>query len=693
MNGFEIFKPFVDGYYDVENQYLNYIYKMAEKYFRMDDKEKNSLKNIDSVRKLVLRKRKLFLKSIGGLPSFNEPMKAKIKDKIYRNNYRIEKILYESLPKFYVTALLYVPENFDKPMPAILFLCGHARDAKAYDLYQRVCIDLVNNGFIVLAIDPIGQGERLQYWDPINKREIVRWGTYEHSYAGLQCTLTGSNIARYFIYDAMRGVDYLYTRREVDVNRIGVTGSSGGGTQTSYLMMIDDRISVAVPCNYITSREAYIKTNQAHDAEQNIFGAISNRLNYDDFLIAFAPKPLLIGASAYDFFCIEGTLKSYFRAKNVYRLFNAEDKISIFIGRHTHHYSSQLREAAVNWFKIHLKGEEGDFKTKDIDIWNPNMLNVTKSGQILEDYPRAKTIFDLNLKYFRKHRFKRRRIPIDMLNRYKMDIRQLLKKLFNIDDYRGKIYPRIIKDFKYGNYICEKIFFFSEPDIILTSIMIKSGENPTILFVFENGTEDILNRMDLIESFLEKGYNAFILDVRGIGGVKTRKINPAGLYDIYGTEFKLTYDSYMLSTSTLAMRVYDVIRGIDYLFMREDVKDIGIYGNGRGAIYSFFASAMDDRISEMFFENMLYSYIDVIETKIYDRNIVDERIVFHGLLRFFDIIDLIPLIYDRKYKFINLRDSQGKIVDEDKVKEKWVNIAEKYYPYINPIQYENYHLT
>lgn len=116
-------------------------------------------------------------------------------------------------------------------------------------------------------------------------------GTMEHSYAGLQCTLVGANIARYFIWDLVRAVDFLESLPEVDSTRIGLTGNSGGGTQSSYVMLVEPRIKVAVPCTYITSREEYMKTGQAHDSEQNIFKAIVTGLNYDDFISCFAPKP------------------------------------------------------------------------------------------------------------------------------------------------------------------------------------------------------------------------------------------------------------------------------------------------------------------------------------------------------------------------------------------------------------------
>ncbi|HDH06956.1 MAG TPA: hypothetical protein ENF87_01160, partial [Thermoproteales archaeon] len=386
------FKRFVDGYYDVENQYPLYVYSRAKEFFEKEYRVKAEIKSREEFKKRREIIRKMFLESIGGLPEEKAPLNFKVKGVLERKDYKVFKVVYESLPKFYVTGLLYEPTRLSDKVPAVLFLCGHAKEAKAYPLYQKVCIEFVKNGFIVLAIDPIGQGERLQYWFP-GKGEVIKWGTYEHSYAGLQHTLIGNNIAKRFIWDGIRGIDLLTSLKEVDSERIGVTGASGGGTQTSYLMLVDDRISVAAPCNYITSREEYMWTGQAHDAEQNIYGAIKYGLNYDDFLISFAPKPLIIGASAYDFFCIEGTLKSYQIAKRIYSLYGAEDKVKLVIGEHVHSYSDYLRREVVKWFKKHLMGSE-DLEEVDLEVEDETILRVTSSGQVLEDYPDARTVYD-----------------------------------------------------------------------------------------------------------------------------------------------------------------------------------------------------------------------------------------------------------------------------------------------------------
>ena len=149
------------------------------------------------------------LEEIGGLPA-KTPLNARITGSLERGTYRIDKLVFESLPRFYVTANLYVPAGAG-PFPAVLGVAGHSNDSKAEDLYQHAWISLARRGFLVLAYDPPGQGERIEYLDPATGKSRAGVATSEHTSAGLQCLLTGTNIARYFIWDGIRAVDYLLT--------------------------------------------------------------------------------------------------------------------------------------------------------------------------------------------------------------------------------------------------------------------------------------------------------------------------------------------------------------------------------------------------------------------------------------------------------------------------------------------------
>jgi cephalosporin-C deacetylase-like acetyl esterase len=148
--------------------------------------------------------------------------------------FRVEKVLFDSQPGFHVTALLYIPDRRaeKEKLPAIVMSPGHAALGKAGNYATAAAF--ARNGFVVLSYDPIGQGERLQYPDPARAdASLATRPTGEHGEAGLQPTLIGDAVIRYFVWDAMRAVDYLSERPEVDAKRIGAFGCSGGGAITA----------------------------------------------------------------------------------------------------------------------------------------------------------------------------------------------------------------------------------------------------------------------------------------------------------------------------------------------------------------------------------------------------------------------------------------------------------------------------
>jgi dipeptidyl aminopeptidase/acylaminoacyl peptidase len=213
--------------------------------------------------------------SLGGLPD-RTPLNPQVVGTIEGDGYRVEKVVFESQPRFFVTANLYVPKGGRGPYPAVLFPLGHEEGSKSHHAWQHVLISLAKKGYVALAWDPVGQGERVQLYDEdFGGSKVVR-STTEHTILGLQCLLTGDAIARYTIWDGIRALDYLLSRPEVDPKRIGVTGNSGGGTHTSYLAALDDRFQVAAPSCYLTSWRQLLDTIGPQDGRA-VFARLSGR--------------------------------------------------------------------------------------------------------------------------------------------------------------------------------------------------------------------------------------------------------------------------------------------------------------------------------------------------------------------------------------------------------------------------------
>lgn len=265
--------------------------------------------------------RKQILSLLGTLPE-RTPLNAKILGETQADGFRIEKVLFESQPGFLVTALLYLPDGqpAGKKLPAILVAPGHGPAGKASD--YRTAALFAHNGFVVLSYDPIGQGERLQYPSPANPGvSLASRPTGEHGEASLQPMLLGDTFARYILWDAIRGIDYLTQLPQVDSQHIGAFGCSGGGAMTALTGALDPRVAaVGVAC-YTTSFDTLLPAIGPQDGEQSSPRFISSGLDFPDWIELAAPRPYAVIATYSDMFPFAGARSSVVEARRFYSLF------------------------------------------------------------------------------------------------------------------------------------------------------------------------------------------------------------------------------------------------------------------------------------------------------------------------------------------------------------------------------------
>jgi dienelactone hydrolase len=660
------FSTNVNGFYDVADQMADLLRRQAERALASQLEQKTSLSSVAAFEARRARVREHFLAAIGGLPKQRTPLNPQCTGRIERPGYTVEKLIYESLPDFLVTTLLYVPNGITKPAAAVIFVHGHWDHGKAAEEYQAVCIDLARNGFVVLAIDPPGQGERKQYYEPATGELRIAHCTDEHTYSGLQFVVGGASLARHFIWDAMRGIDYLESRVEVDPARIGITGNSGGGTQTSLLMMAEPRLAAAAPCTFIMTLASYMKSGQPQDSEQIIRGCFVDGPDHDDYLTMLAPKPVLVGVAAYDFFPIEGALEAVERAKRVYRLYGAADKLEVAIAPTGHTYGPQLREAAVNWFRVHLQGAPADFRTGSMETLPTDMLWCTPKGQVLDYRPQSRTVIDLNRERLTQQLPPRQSLTnVRELDAHVVRMRQLIPQVLGVELNKrtAPIYPRIIWQGEVDGYRCEQLFFFSETDVVVTGVLIHPNQDATQtdLVLLENGTNDIPQEHTRLHKLLAASHRLFVFDVRGVGAVQMRPVNHH--LPPHDTEYKLGCDAMMLKQSTLGMRVLDVLRAYDYLRSRGDVERIGLVGVDSGAFFAYFAAALEPGFAALTFEKLLYSYHHLAVTKYYDQRRFNLKVMAWGILAHFDLVDLLPALAPRPCTFVHLLDASGAQTD------------------------------
>ncbi len=325
--------------------------------------------------------REKLLSVYGGLPNYRGPLNARTTGTLDAGDYRIEKVMFESLPKYWVTGNLYVPNRPGK-FPAVLYAIGHWNEGKP--AAQRMAANLAMQGFVVLAFDPMGQGERFQgYWTRAGV-SLVTPGVPQHWTAGTAAFLINQTLSAYFVWDGMRALDYLTSRPEVDAERIGCTGCSGGGTQATYISALDPRVKAAAPLCYMQSFEVLFP-GPIGDSEQSPPGFLAQGLDQTDYVELFAPKPWFIGSTKEDFFTPAGAKPLYEEARNFYEIFGVQDRIKWVVGPGGHGTPIEIREGVYEWFNRWLNNGNPNWKERPVKMFTNEDLRVTATGQLAAD--------------------------------------------------------------------------------------------------------------------------------------------------------------------------------------------------------------------------------------------------------------------------------------------------------------------
>ena len=368
-----------------------YLKGLAREAFKKRRDRYEQLKSPEQCRDYAKSMREFFLRQIGPLPE-KQPLNAQVVGKIEADGYHIEKVIFESRPGHHVTAILYLP-NGTPPFPGVLVACGHSANGKAADYNQRMSILLAKHGMAALCYDPIGQGERSQLLTPDHKPKYG--STDEHTMAGIGAIPLGWSTATFRIYDGMRSIDYLASRPEVDPNRIGCTGCSGGGTMTSYLMALDERVACAAPACFLTTQERLVETLGPQDAEQNIAGQIGFGMEQTDYVLMRAPKPTLICSTTRDFFDIQGSWDTFRQAKRFYGRLGFPERVDLVEDDSQHGVTPMNRGTLTHWMQRWMLAKDEHVEEPDFPLFTDEQLTCTPQGQVML-LPDERSVFDFN---------------------------------------------------------------------------------------------------------------------------------------------------------------------------------------------------------------------------------------------------------------------------------------------------------
>ncbi len=398
------------------------------------------------------------LEVMGPFPE-KTPLNAKILRTVDKGSYKIEHIVFESRPGFFVTSSLFMQKKRKGKSPVVIYCSGHSAEGYRSSAYMHIIVNLVNKGFIVFAFDPVGQGERLEYFDPATGKSIVGGATKEHSYPGAQAFITGDSQAGYMTWDGIRAVDYLLTRKEVDPARIGITGRSGGGTQSAYISAVDERIYASAPECYITNLTRLFQSIGPQDAEQNLFNGISEGLDHADYLAVRAPKPALMITTTNDFFNIQGARETAREVSEIYKAYNKPENFGMVEDINVHASTQKNREAMYAFFQKHLNNP-GDPVDEEVELPSNDEIRVTPGGQISTSL-NSETVFSLNRKEAEKLQLKLESLR-NTGDSYKREVLNSAKKLSGYIEANDIDEPVMTGNIQKNGYMIDKYFIFAK---------------------------------------------------------------------------------------------------------------------------------------------------------------------------------------------------------------------------------------
>lgn len=314
-----------------------------------------------------------------GTPAHGVPLAARVTGGSRGDGYRVENILYDAQRGRHVTANLFLPTAGRGPFPAVIMAPGHGPSGKLSN--YSFAANFARNGFVVLSYDIVGEGERLEHVDASGK-SLGERPTGEHSLAAYPAILNGEHVARYFIEDAMQGVDYLASRPEVDARRIGAFGCSGGGTITAYLAALDPRVQATATACYVNDFAHLLAGIGPQDAEQSIPDFLADGFDIADWIELAAPKPYAVISTTGDMFPFAGAQAAVEEIRRFWSAWGAGDRVAWLVGPGPHGAIAPMGDGIVDFFRRALRPAAPALPFANLKPARDEDVRVTPSGQL-----------------------------------------------------------------------------------------------------------------------------------------------------------------------------------------------------------------------------------------------------------------------------------------------------------------------
>jgi dienelactone hydrolase len=516
-------------------------------------------------------------RAIGNYDCPEWTVRSEVTGVIEEREYRIEKVVLETRPQWYLTCNLYIPNGVTTPVPGILHVHGHGALGKSYPEYQKRYAYLARAGFVVLAPDMIGYNER-------------RGMGHEQTYPWL----AGLTVQGLMVWDNMRAVDYLLKREEVDASRIGCTGGSGGGTQTIYLAALDERIRAAVPTHAVCMFRHHQENTHVYCPCEVIPRAMEFA-EVPDVLGLIAPRPLLIIAGTLDTtFPVPGARAAFEHVREIYRQCEAADNVAYFETYVPHAFPTEAYGAMTEWFERWLgkperrpDTDQDSVRPLTVYVEEPKALSCFPEGKLPEQARGLDEIYaevTSSLQPF---------YTPDQLRDQTTSARareQIWTEVLGGRPDRDPLRLQCLDRREWGDgATVEKLLFWSEPYIPIPALLFrpsaqKEGKlESAVVYVSPQGKRTApFDRH--VQGLLDRGLAVLAVDVRGYGETQ---------YTGYERDLGLALSAAMHGRQLFGMRVWDILVSVDLLreppFRCEKValwgrRECGLYCQGAAAL-------------------------------------------------------------------------------------------------------------
>jgi dienelactone hydrolase len=534
----------------------------------------------------------------------------------------------------------------------VIGVCGHSLNGKAAEAYQSFAQGLARQGQACFIIDPAGQGERFQY---LNEKLGSRLGggTSEHNQMGGPQALIGEFLGTWFVWDAMRALDYLLTRSEIDPKHLGVTGNSGGGTQTTWLCGMEPRFTMGAPSCFVTTFRRDAENELPQDMEQCPPRVLAHDLDHCDFLAAMAPKPVIIMAQEKDYFDARGSTETYERLKKLYTLLGKPENIQLHIGPDPHGYTQSNREAMYRFFGK-VTGIPAAAAEPTITVEKDADLLCTPRGQVAESGSR--TLMSFTREKADDLAAKRKHLTGEALQKAVREVLKLAARADSPPDYRilRGVGSRKYPSKGYCTYAVE-----TEPLIhalvtrlseeALTS-RLPRGQSKAVLYISHRSADAELRGDPFVQELIAASPDAafFACDVRGIGDSQPDTCGANQFLGRYGSHYFYAAYSQMLDRPLLGQRTFDVLRVIQLLAAAGHT-EIHLAGQGWGALPAAFAALLSREVKQVTLKHALTSFH---ELAVHDDQQWPTAFMLPQVLHHFDLADCYKALQSQKLQLI-----------------------------------------